>query len=109
VLISFSINSISFKFPKNKKDLRVKKTPISKIELTQVSSGVQMNNNSTPFNETTLGKIIATGDIAPHMDDENKKAYEIANKSGIEEAVKHMFNPTGDRVLSYSEMRARYG
>ena len=68
-----------------------------------------MNNDSIPFNETTLGNIIATGDIAPHMDEANRKAYEIANKLGNEEAVKHMFNPTGDCVLSYSEMRARYG
>ena len=68
-----------------------------------------MNSNSIPLNETTLGKIIATGDIASHMDEANRKAYEIANKSGNEEAVKHMFNPTGEIKLSYAEMRARYG
>ena len=101
MLINFSINSIFIKFSKNKKDLRVKKHQQVKKE--------RMYNNSIPFNETTLGKIIATGDIEYHMDEANKKAYEIATKLGNEEAIKHMFNPTGDRVLSYSEMRAKYG
>ena len=43
------------------------------------------------------------------MDAENAKAFEILNKEGSEAAVKHMFNPTGERQLSYAEMRMRFG
>ena len=43
------------------------------------------------------------------MNDENKKALKILIEKGGDEAVKHMFNPTGDKQLSYAEMRERYG
>ena len=43
------------------------------------------------------------------MDDANKKAYNILLTQGADAAVKHMFNPSGDRELSYSEMRSRFG
>ena len=43
------------------------------------------------------------------MNDENAKAYEILNKEGSKAAVKHMFNPTGKRQLTYAEMRMRFG
>lgn len=39
----------------------------------------------------------------------NKKAMQILQKDGSKEVVKFMFNPTGTRQLSYSEMRARFG
>ena len=43
------------------------------------------------------------------MNEENKKALKILVEKGDDEAVKHMFNPTGDKQLSYAEMRERYG
>ena len=43
------------------------------------------------------------------MNDENKKALKILIEKGGDEAVKHMFNPTGEKQLSYAEMRERYG
>ena len=43
------------------------------------------------------------------LDDLNKEALKILQSKGQEEAVKFMFNPTGDRPLSYSEMRSRFG
>ena len=43
------------------------------------------------------------------LDDLNKEALKILQTKGEEEAVKFMFNPTGDRQLSYSEMRSRFG
>jgi hypothetical protein len=43
------------------------------------------------------------------LDDLNKEALKILQTKGDEEAVKFMFNPTGDRPLSYSEMRSRFG
>ena len=43
------------------------------------------------------------------MDADNAKALDIMNKEGMDAAVKHMFNPTGQRQLSYAEMRMRFG
>ena len=43
------------------------------------------------------------------MDKANQKALNIMKTEGTEAAVKHMFNPTGKRQLSYSEMRLMYG
>ena len=43
------------------------------------------------------------------MNDDNRKVMQIAEEKGIDEAVKHMFNPTGEKQLSYAEMRERYG
>ena len=43
------------------------------------------------------------------LDDLNKEALKILQTKGDEEAIKFMFNPTGDRPLSYSEMRSRFG
>jgi hypothetical protein len=47
--------------------------------------------------------------IYQDMDTANKEALLVMGTKGTEAAVKHMFNPTGDRELSYAEMRARYG
>ena len=52
--------------------------------------------------------ILIDGAI-PYMDEKNKKAALIMKTQGTDAAVKHMFNPTGDRELSYAEMRTRYG
>jgi len=43
------------------------------------------------------------------MDDDNKKALLILETKGLDEAAKHMMNPTGDKPLSYAEMRERFG
>jgi hypothetical protein len=43
------------------------------------------------------------------LDDLNKEALKILQTKGDEEAIKFMFNPTGDRPLSYAEMRSRFG
>lgn len=44
-----------------------------------------------------------------HMDDLNKQALNILQTKGQDEAIKFMFNPTGDKPLSYAEMRYRFG
>ena len=43
------------------------------------------------------------------MDKANQKAMYIMKTEGTEAVVKHMFNPTGKRQLSYAEMRSMYG
>ena len=43
------------------------------------------------------------------MDKANQKALNIMKTEGTEAAVKHMFNPTGKRQLSYAEMRSMFG
>ena len=54
--------------------------------------------------------------IVKNMDSNNKKAVEIMNKEGMEEAVKFMFqHPTEKnddgkpREMTYAEMRYYYG
>ena len=47
--------------------------------------------------------------ITNQMDDLNKQGLNILQTKGTEEAVKFMFNPTGDKPLSYAEMRERFG
>jgi len=61
-------------------------------------------------------KIHIPEGIVKSMDINNKKAAEIMNKGGMEEAVKFMFQhpteKTSDgkpREMSYSEMRYYYG
>ena len=51
----------------------------------------------------------ATSRTINGMDADNAKALDIMTKEGPEAAVKHMFNPTGERQLSYAEMRMRFG
>jgi hypothetical protein len=43
------------------------------------------------------------------MNNDNRKVIVIAAEKGVDEAVKHMFNPTGEKQLTYAEMRERYG
>ena len=43
------------------------------------------------------------------MDKANQKAMDIKKTEGTDAAVKHMFNPTGKRQLSYAEMRSMFG
>ena len=44
-----------------------------------------------------------------NMTPENAKALNIMKTKGSDAAVKYMFNPTGERQLSYAEMRMRFG
>mgnify|MGYP001284456015 FL=1 len=44
-----------------------------------------------------------------NMDDNNKKATDIAVKQGLDAAIKHMTTDANGQVRSYSEMRALYG
>ena len=43
------------------------------------------------------------------MTPENAKAIHILKTKGSEKAVEYMFNPTGERQLSYAEMRSMFG
>ena len=63
-------------------------------------------STSANIGNSTTNNTINT-DIS--MNEENKKALKILIEKGGDEAVKHMFNPTGDKQLSYAEMRERYG
>jgi hypothetical protein len=58
---------------------------------------------------TPITEKIKTSSIYQNMDDANKKALLILGTKGLDEAAKHMMNPTGDKPLSYAEMRARFG
>jgi len=63
-------------------------------------------STSANIGNSTTNNTINT-DIS--MNEENKKALKILIEKGGDEAVKHMFNPTGEKQLSYAEMRERYG
>jgi hypothetical protein len=60
------------------------------------------------ISDTTNVNTIPNNSIIS-MNEENKKALKILNEEGCDDAVKYMFNPTGEKQLSYAEMRERYG
>jgi hypothetical protein len=70
-----------------------------------------MDNTTTVKTDSPVTKEKNTSKtkIPYVLDDLNKEALKILQTKGDEEAVKFMFNPTGDRPLSYSEMRSRFG
>ena len=72
-----------------------------------------MDNTTNTTNTTTVKtdspENTSKTNIPYVLDDLNKEALKILQTKGEEEAVKFMFNPTGDRQLSYSEMRSRFG
>ena len=71
-------------------------------------SCIDSTNVVTPSANINSGSINTINtDIS--MNEENKKALKILIEKGGDEAVKHMFNPTGEKQLSYAEMRERYG
>ena len=43
------------------------------------------------------------------MDEENKKAINTLITEGDDAFIKHVFNPTGKKPLTYSEMREKFG
>ena len=65
------------------------------------------NSTANTVNTDTISNNSITGIIK--MNEENKKALKILIEKGGDEAVKHMFNPTGEKQLSYAEMRERFG
>jgi hypothetical protein len=69
------------------------------------------NSTTNTINTDTISNNSITGSINTRniMNDDNRKVILIAEEKGIDEAVKHMFNPTGEKQLSYAEMRERYG
>lgn len=67
------------------------------------------NTTNTTTVKTDSPENISKTKIPYVLDDLNKEALKILQTKGEEEAVKFMFNPTGDKPLSYSEMRTRFG
>ena len=67
------------------------------------------NTKNTTTVKTDSSENTSKTNIPYVLDDLNKEALKILQTKGEEEAVKFMFNPTGDRPLSYSEMRSRFG
>ena len=80
---------------------------------TNVVSPSDHNDISTTntVNTDIISNNSITGSINTRniMNDDNRKVMLIAAEKGVDEAVKHMFNPTGEKQLSYAEMRERYG
>jgi hypothetical protein len=72
------------------------------------TNGTQ-NNTIKTDSPVTKEKNTSKTTIPYVLDDLNKEALKILQTKGDEEAIKFMFNPTGDRPLSYSEMRSRFG
>lgn len=70
---------------------------------------VTPRNNIGNSVSNTSGTDIITNNTTTGMNEENKKAFKILIEKGGDEAVKHMFNPTGEKQLTYAEMRERYG
>jgi len=62
-----------------------------------------------PDSPVTKEKNTSKTNIPYVLDDLNKQALNILQTKGQEEAIKFMFNPTGDKPLSYAEMRYRFG
>jgi len=72
------------------------------------TNGIQ--NNTIKTDSPVMKEKNTSKTTIPYvLDDLNKEALKILQTKGDEEAIKFMFNPTGDRPLSYSEMRSRFG
>ena len=66
-------------------------------------------DNITNTIKTNSPENTSKSNIPYVLDNLNKEALKILQTKGEEEAIKFMFNPTGDRQLSYAEMRYRFG
>ena len=75
----------------------------NKVDVISPSTNILSSSSNTINTDTISNNSIIS------MNEENKKALKILVEKGGDEAVKHMFNPTGDKKLSYAEMRERYG
>ena len=81
------------------------------LERTSAITNKQVSKLMEHLNVSELNrdvKRVKLTDIPP-LDDANKKAGEILLTQGNAAFIKHVFNPTGEKELSYAEMRARYG
>ena len=76
---------------------------------TNSTNVVSPSTNIPDSTGNTVNTDIISNNSIISMNDENKKALKILIEKGGDEAVKHMFNPTGEKQLSYAEMRERYG
>jgi len=54
-------------------------------------------------------KTVTSSSIYNDMDSNNKEALLVMGTKGTDAAYEYMMNPTGDRPLSYAEMRERFG
>jgi hypothetical protein len=70
---------------------------------------VTPSNNIDISVSNTSGINSITNNTTTGMNNDNRKVIVIAAEKGVDEAVKHMFNPTGEKQLTYAEMRERYG
>ena len=86
---------------------------VSGTVLTSCCNSTDVVTPSANIGNSTTNNTINTDTISNNtqniMNDDNRKVMQIAEEKGIDEAVKHMFNPTGEKQLSYAEMRERYG
>ena len=85
---------------------------------TSVGNASDVANASNDANASSDGNAssVATDTNDPHtslcgvqMDDANRDALKVWKESGSEAFVKHCFNPTGKKQLTYAEMRGLYG
>jgi hypothetical protein len=74
-----------------------------------ITDVVTPSNNIGNSTSNTVNTDTISNNSIISMNEENKKALKILIEKGGDEAVKHMFNPTGEKQLSYAEMRERYG
>lgn len=54
-------------------------------------------------------KRVMSTSIYKDMDSNNKEVLLVMGTKGMDAAYDYMMNPTGDRPLSYAEMRERFG
>jgi len=67
------------------------------------------NNTIKTDSPVTKEKNTSKTNIPYVLDNLINETLNILQTKGQEEAVKFMFNPTGDRPLLYSEMLSRFG
>jgi hypothetical protein len=75
-----------------------------KTDNTKTKTVVEQSNEGCVTTEQIQSKASPNG-----MTPENATAINIMRTEGSGAAVKYMFNPTGERQLSYAEMRSMFG
>ena len=81
----------------------------NKVDVISPSTNISSGSITPNGSHNTINTDTISNNSIISMNEENKKALKILVEKGGDEAVKHMFNPTGDKQLSYAEMRERYG
>ena len=81
----------------------------NKVDVISPSTNIGNSTIIPNGSHNTVTPDTISNNSTPIMNDDNRKVMQIAEEKGIDEAVKHMFNPTGEKQLSYAEMRERYG